>query len=216
MSSLLATSPLSAQLRERTRTAHERAETVPFITDLMNGRLGRAAYADLAAQQHGIYVALEAASAELVGAPRGANLVFSHIARVPSIEADLTYLYGPDWRARIDVVPAAEAYARRVAQVAGDLPRYAAHAYTRYLGDLSGGQAIKRLVQRHYGLDDRGVAFYTFTGIAKPKVFKDQYREQLDALELSPLEVDVAVEEATVAFELAATLFEALGERHPA
>ncbi|WP_152192618.1 biliverdin-producing heme oxygenase [Georgenia satyanarayanai] len=212
----IATAPLSAQLRERTRAAHERAESVPFITDLMHGRLDRAAYADLAAQQHGIYVALEAASAELVGAPRGATLVFADLTRAPSIEADLAYLYGQDWRERIEVLPAARAYAERIAQVAGDLPRYAAHAYTRYLGDLSGGQAIKRLVQRHYGLGEEGVAFYTFAGIAKPKVFKDEYRSQLDALDLSALETETAVDEANVAFELSTALFAALGERHSA
>ena len=214
--SALATAPLSAQLRERTRAAHERAETVPFITDLMHGRLSGAAYADLAAQQHGIYVALETASAALVGASRGSNLVFPHLARTPAIEADLSYLYGADWRERIEVLPAAVTYAERVAQVSGDLPRYAAHAYTRYLGDLSGGQAIKRLVQRHYGLAEDGVRFYTFTGVAKPKVFKDEYRAELDALELSPLEVDLAVQEATTAFDLSAALFAALGERHRA
>ena len=213
--STLAVTPLSAQLREGTRGAHERAETVSFITDLMHGRLSRAAYADLAAQQYGIYVALEAASAEMVGG-RGNDLVFADLTRTPSIEADLHYLYGADWRERIDVLPVAEAYAERIAQVGGDLPRYAAHAYTRYLGDLSGGQAIKRLVQRHYGLEEEGVAFYTFSGIAKPKVFKDEYREQLDALELSPAELESAVDEAQVAFELSAALFEALGQRHTA
>ncbi|MCM3662589.1 biliverdin-producing heme oxygenase [Georgenia satyanarayanai] len=212
----IATAPLSAQLRERTRAAHERAESVPFITDLMHGRLDRDAYADLAAQQYGIYVALEAASAELVGAARGSSLVFADLTRTPSIEADLAFLHGADWREHIAVLPAARAYAERIAQVAGDLPRYAAHAYTRYLGDLSGGQAIKRLVQRHYGLGEEGVAFYTFAGIAKPKVFKDTYREQLDALDLSPLELEMAVDEANVAFELSTALFAALGERHHA
>ena len=210
----LHTAPLSAQLRERTREVHERAETRPFVADLMHGRLSRAAYADLAAQQYGLYVALEAASAELAGADRGAGLVFTDLTRTPSIAADLTYLYGPRWRERIEVLPVAAQYAERIAQTAGDLPRYAAHAYTRYLGDLSGGQAIKRLVQRHYGLGEAGVEFYTFTGIARPKVFKDRYREQLDALELSPLETETAVAEATLAFELSAALFTALGERH--
>src|SRR5699024_2319953 len=123
---------------------------------------------------------------------------------------DLAYLHGLRWRERTEVLPAARAYAERVAQVGGDLARYAAHAYTRYLGDLSGGQAIKRLVQRHYGLGEEGVAFYTFTGIAKPKLFKDTYRERLDALDLSAPEVETAVAEATLAFELATELFTAL------
>ncbi len=210
----VAPSPLSAQLRERTRVAHERAESVPFITDLMHGRLDRAAYADLAAQQYGIYVALESAGAALAGSPRARGLLYEELIRTPSIEADLAYLYGPRWAERIDVLPAAQEYADRISHVAGDLPRYAAHAYTRYLGDLSGGQAIKRLVQRHYGLEEDGVAFYTFTGIAKPKPFKDEYRAQLDALELGALEVETAVAEATLSFELATSLFAALGERH--
>jgi len=210
----LETAPLSAQLRERTRDVHQQAESVPFITDLMHGRLDRAAYADLAAQQYGMYVALETASASVSGTSRGAGLVFDELTRTPSIEADLTYLYGPRWRETIDVLPAAQEYAERIAHVSGDLPRYAAHAYTRYLGDLSGGQAIKRLVQRHYGLGEEGVAFYTFAGIAKPKVFKDEYRERLDALDLDPLEVETAVAEATLAFELSTALFAALGERH--
>ena len=210
----LAPSSLSTQLRERTREAHERAETVPFITDLMAGRLNRVAYADLAAQLHGIYVALETAPGRLADVPRAQGLLFAELTRTPSIEDDLTHLYGPTWRDRIEVLPAARAYAERVTQVAGDLPRYAAHAYTRYLGDLSGGQAIKRLVQRHYGIGDEGVAFYTFTGIARPKVFKDLYRERLDALQLDPLEVEMAVAEATLAFELNTAVFAALGERH--
>lgn len=210
----LAPSSLSTQLRERTRDAHERAETVPFITDLMRGRLDRAAYADLAAQQYGIYVALEGAARRMADNPRAQGLLFAELTRTPSIEADLHHLYGPQWRDRIEVLPAARAYAERIEQVSTDLPRYAAHAYTRYLGDLSGGQAIKRLVQRHYGLGEDGVAFYTFTAIPKPKVFKDLYRERLDALQLDPLEVEMAVAEATLAFELNTAVFAALGERH--
>lgn len=208
------TATLSARLRDGTRAAHDRAETVSFITDLMQGRLSTAAYADLAAQQHGLYLALEGASDRWRATERGRGLVFDGLTRTPSIEADLAFLFGPGWREEIDVLPVAREYAERVAEVGDDLPRFAAHAYTRYLGDLSGGQAIKRLVQRHYGLGEEGVAFYTFETIAKPKVFKDEYRARLDALELDDAEVDAAVEEAGVAFDLSARLFAALGERH--
>lgn len=208
--------PLSARLREGTRAAHERAETVSFITDLMQGRLSTAAYADLAAQQYGMYIALEAASQRMLESDRGRELVFPGLTRTPSIEADLAFLFGPEWREAIDVLPVAHEYAARITEVSDDLPRYAAHAYTRYLGDLSGGQAIKRLVQRHYGLGEEGVAFYTFETIEKPKIFKDVYRARLDALELTPTEVDEAVDEAGVAFDLSARLFAALGERHQA
>lgn len=208
--------PLSLQLCEGTRAAHEQAETRTFIADLMQGRLSRAAYADLAAQQYGIYIALEEASQRMLDSERGRGLIFPGLTRTPSIEADLAHLFGAGWRQEIALLPVAREYAARIAEVGGDLPRYAAHAYTRYLGDLSGGQAIKKLVQRHYGLGEEGVSFYTFETIEKPKVFKDTYREQLDSLELDEAETAAAVEEAGVAFELSAALFTALGERHQA
>jgi len=207
---------LSLQLREGTRAAHDRAETVTFIADLMGGRLNREAYADLAAQQYGIYVALETAGERIGAEARGAGIVFPELTRTPSIEADLEFLYGAQWRERIDVLPVAEQYAERIAAVGGNLARYAAHAYTRYLGDLSGGQAIKRLVQRHYGFGEEGVSFYTFEAVPKAKPFKDLYRERLDALDLDAEEVADAVAEADIAFDFAARLFEALGERHRA
>ena len=80
------------------------------------------------------------------------------------------------------VLPATQVYVDRLAQTADSLPRYAAHAYTRYLGDLSGGQIIKRMLQRHYGFTSEGIAFYDFPRSTRLKPFKDVYRERLDAL----------------------------------
>jgi heme oxygenase len=94
--------------------------------------------------------------------------------------------------------------------------RYVAHSYTRYLGDLSGGQVIGRMVQRHYGVADEGVGFYAFPQIPKPKPFKDLYRERVDALALTPAERELVVEEARAAFRHNRALFAALGEVHRA
>ena len=58
--------------------------------------------------------------------------------------------------------------------------RYLAHHYLRYLGDLSGGQAVAALVTRHYGIPAEALSMYRFTELPKPKVFKDDYRELLD------------------------------------
>lgn len=75
----------------------------------------------------------------------------------------------------------------------------------RYLGDLSGGQVIKTMVRRHYGVED-GLSFYEFD-IPKPKVYKDDYRAALDALPLTESERGTALEAATRAFELNHQLF---------
>jgi heme oxygenase len=206
--------PLSALLREGTRADHAAAETERFIDQLMSGALNRAAYADLAAQQLAVYEALEEATSAIRTDDRSARLVFDELARVPAIERDLAFLYGPSWKDQIRILPATREYADRVREVGGSLPHYAAHAYTRYLGDLSGGQIIKRMMERHYGLADGGLAFYTFPDIPKVKTFKDTYRDRLDQLALGPDEVATTVSEAQLAFRLNRAVFSALAEVH--
>ena len=204
-------SPLSVALREGTRDEHETAERSGFVEQLLAGRLDRAAYADLAAQQLVVYTALEAAGAQLED---DGDLVFAELTRVPAIEQDLGHLYGADWRTQVRVLPATMLYADRLAQTADSLPQYAAHAYTRYLGDLSGGQIIKRMLQRHYGFTSEGIAFYDFPQIHKLKPFKDVFRERLDALPLDDEARAAVVEEARLAFRLNADVFGELGAAH--
>ena len=204
-------SPLSVALREGTRDEHETAERSGFVEQLLAGRLDRAAYADLAAQQLVVYTALEAAGARL---KNDGDLVFAELTRVPAIEQDLGHLYGADWRTQVRVLPATRVYADRLARTADSLPRYAAHAYTRYLGDLSGGQIIKRMLQRHYGFTADGIAFYDFPEIHRLKPFKDVFRERLDALPLDDEARAAVVEEARLAFRLNADVFGELGAAH--
>ena len=206
--------PLSALLREGTRADHGAANSEDFIERLMSGALNRAAYADLSAQLVVVYQALEEASTAVRHDERGAGLVFRELTRVPAIERDLAFLYGPSWREEIRILPATRAYANRVHDVGGSLPLYAAHSYTRYLGDLSGGQIVKRMMKQHYGLDGEGVAFYTFPDIPKIKVFKDAYRAQLDDLELDAHEVAATLAEAHHAFHLNRVVFTELAAIH--
>lgn len=207
-------STLSAALRAGTRPEHETAEHTGFVERLMAGQLDRAAYADLVAQHRLIYTELERAGERLRAAGRDGGLVFDELVRVPAIERDLAHLHGADWRDKVRVLPATEAYAARLRECGDSLPLYAAHAYTRYLGDLSGGQIIKRMLQRHYGFGDEGVEFYTFPEIDKLKPFKDVYRERLDGLALDADERAAVVEEARVAFRFNAAVFGELGVLH--
>jgi heme oxygenase (biliverdin-producing, ferredoxin) len=209
------TTPLSTRLREGTRAEHADAESEGFVERLLAGDLDVDAYADLAVQQHAIYTALEEAGDRMRDDARGRALVFDELTRVPAIERDLEHLYGPGWRETGRVLPATERYVDRLRAVCGDVACYAAHAYTRYLGDLSGGQVVKRMLERHYGLDGAGLEFYTFDAIEKPKPFKDTYRERLDALGLDPVEADAAVGEAQEAFRLNRSMFVELGVAHP-
>ncbi|MGA7054843.1 MAG: biliverdin-producing heme oxygenase, partial [Mycobacterium sp.] len=88
-----------------------------------------------------------------------------------------------------------------------------AHHYTRYLGDLSGGQIIGKLLDRTFGLGGAGLAFYEFP--IRPKPYKDAYRARLDGLSLDADEIACAVDEVKVAFRLNQALFDELASNLP-
>lgn len=208
--------PLSTLLREGTRAEHQAAEGSRFVEELLGGHLTVRAYADLALQLHAVYAALEEVGDAVAATPQGAGVVFDELRRVPALEADLAHLLGPGWRDGADVLPATAAYVACVRAVGTEAGTYVAHSYTRYLGDLSGGQVIGRMVQRHYGIADEGVGFYAFPAVPRPKPFKDLYRSRVDALPLSDDEREAVVAEARAAFRHNRALFAELGERHRA
>ncbi|MDN6490366.1 MAG: biliverdin-producing heme oxygenase, partial [Yaniella sp.] len=86
------------------------------------------------------------------------------------------------------------------------------HHYLRYLGDLSGGLAIARLMQRHYQVPDHQLNMYTFESIEKPKLYKDAYRDQLNRLGLTVEQEETFIEEAGFGFGYNKRIFEELGD----
>lgn len=206
----LPAAPVSTLLREATREAHSRAETSPFVTDLMCGRLSIAAFTALAAQHQAIYAALEDLGRRIADRPGASELVRPELERSAALAEDLEALTGED--PVPPVLAATRQYTDRLNNI-DDLAGYAAHAYTRYLGDLSGGQAIKRMMQRHYGMAEDGLAFYTFAGIEKIPPFKAAYRSALDELPLDPAGRERLVAEARAAFGYNEAVFVELGEQ---
>lgn len=204
---------LSELLRSSTRSQHEHAETRSFVTDLMGGALGTGAYIDLARQHHAIYTALEGTGERLREDPFVGRFVMPEILRLERIESDLELLCGADWREQFAPLPATVAYAERLSAIT-DPTHYLAHAYTRYLGDLSGGQAISAMLRRHYAMAPEELTFYTFD-VGKIKLFKDRYREMMDEVPFSPEQKEAAAAEAQVAFELNSAVFVELGALHP-
>ncbi|MBD8021734.1 biliverdin-producing heme oxygenase [Brevibacterium gallinarum] len=204
----------SQRLREETMRPHREAESEPFIADLMAGRLDRGAYQALLEQYAVLYPTLEVVVREQ---PASSVLsAFDHpgLARTAAINADLNALAGPD-RLPPVALPATRALAKRINS---ELPaeRLLAHHYLRYLGDLSGGLAIGRLVSRHYGIEPEALSMWRFEGITKPKVFKDRYRALLDSAELSPAQQDAVIDEAAIGYRLNQAIFAELGLMHTA
>lgn len=202
---------LAAEIRSRTQDAHVAAESSPFVTDLVKGRLSVVDYARLTAQHHAIYAALEEGFATVTD-PTLSEFMIDGLARVPSLESDLAFLAGDDWATKLPILPATQAYADHIRRLAGEWPRgLLAHHYTRYMGDLSGGQLIRRVVRRVYHFEDeRGSEFYEFPEIESAKDFKNRYREMLDGLGWEDAERERLIREASLAFSHHQAIFEQL------
>jgi len=201
--------PFSQALRERTWTNHGESEGADFMKDLMTGKGTREDYIALVAQHFFIYEAIESAAAQFAGDPVAAPFIAPQLTRLPAIEDDLEFLIGPGWREAISPLPTTERYAARVREIAaqGWAGGFIAHHYTRYLGDLSGGQVIRTLMQRQFGFETNGVGFYLFDQIGKPKEFKETYREQLDAVAWDEAERDRVIDEVVTAYGFNTDLF---------
>ncbi|MFM9919356.1 heme oxygenase (biliverdin-producing) [Lacisediminihabitans sp. H27-G8] len=203
--------PFSQALRERTWSGHGDSEGAGFMSDLMTGKGTREDYIALVAQHFFIYEALEAAAQRMATDPVAAPFISPQLTRLPAIRLDLAFLLGDDWRQQITALPTTQRYVDRLTTVAATWPGgFVAHHYTRYLGDLSGGQVIRTLMQRQFGFETNGVGFYLFDQIARPKQFKETYREQLDAVDWSAEERERVIDEVLIAYRFNTELFEDL------
>ncbi len=205
-------SGFAERIKRETRAEHERAERSEFVAALLGGRLDKNAYVAMVEQNYLVYSELESAAQAQRNDPVAGRFVFDSLARRSALEADLTWLRGSEWRDGLRPLPAVEAYLLRLREVCFDWHGgFVAHHYTRYLGDLSGGQIIRNRLRAVYGMELDGVRFYVFDEITKPKLFKDAYRRLLDEAPWDEAERDRIVAEVELAFRLNRAVFDDLG-----
>ena len=204
---------LSARLKSATWDEHERTNNSPFITALMGGELNRSAYAALLGQSYLFYTVLEQAGESWRDDRVVGPFVSDALVRGAALEADLAWLVGPDWRDGLAPLNATQRYIDRMRAVCFDSPSsFVAHHYTRYLGDVSGGQIVRSKLRNIYGLTRDGVRFYIFDGVPKLKVFKDGYRKLIDEMPWDEDEQANLMAEANVAFRLNQGVFDGLSD----
>lgn len=231
--------PLATLLREGTKQAHTEAETSQGARLLLGGQLPKDEYVRFLMMLWYVYDTIE----------RGLDRHSTYptleptynptlLARASTLSADIAYLLEvseDQWKShpihKELVTPRLpgplETYLLRLEALADapDPSPLLAHSYVRYLGDLSGGQSIKRVIAKAYGLEsddnkagsDLGVSFYVFkelrsansASIGEMKKIKDWFREGMnvggarcgDEAKLA------IVEEASNAFRLNMGLF---------
>lgn len=209
----------SEALKTTTWDDHEQAEYTEYMQALLGGKLNIDGYTDMVTQHYFAYVVLEEAGERMREDPIGGKFVFDSLLRVAALEDDLEHLLGSDWRGKVSPSATTEEYCRRLREVCFDWPGgFVAHSYTRYLGDLSGGQVIRASIQRAFPdqtAGDKGVRFYVFPGIPDYNAFKVDYRERLDTAPWAEGEQQRVIDEALLAYKLNTKVLAELGRDLP-
>jgi heme oxygenase len=187
----------------RTKTLHVEAERTGIIGDLLRGDASRDGYVLLLRNLLPVYQAMERGLARHRKTPGLGALANYRLDRARAIESDLTALCGKTWQREVPLLAAGDNYARRVAEAAqGSGTRLIAHAYTRYLGDLNGGQILQRLLTRSLELWPDQLSFYDFPRYGDLTKLKASYREALDRAGVLTRDPEAVVEEGALAFTL--------------
>jgi heme oxygenase (biliverdin-producing, ferredoxin) len=174
----------------------------------LKGVVERQPLAKLLANLYFVYSTLEEYLPKIEG------IYLPELNRKANLEQDLAYYYGQDWQDQISATSAGKSYVERIQTVAQDDPiLLVAHAYTRYMGDLSGGQSLKKIIRSALNLpEDQGTALYEFPQISDKGAFKAKYREALNALALDQQTIERIVQEANYAFALNSNVLGSLTE----
>ena len=165
--------------------------------------MDRTAYCALLRNLHALYAALEPALERHANHPVIAPIFLPALWRSRALQHDLDALHGPGWAAAIALRPATAAYVDRLRLLDASRPALLlAHAYVRYLGDLSGGQLLRGIVAKSAALAGaKAIAFYDFGDALATRDLIHAFRAGLAAVPTDDRLADDLVGEARLAFE---------------
>ncbi|KAG6856243.1 hypothetical protein H0H87_006176 [Tephrocybe sp. NHM501043] len=196
--------PLSTLLKECTREAHERIGSSPGAVALVRGGLQKKEYIKYLMVLWHVYDALETSLEQHATHPAIAPTYKPELfGRRSRLVADISFFLDvPEdtWKKHPmhvslmkDMPKALTTYVARIRELAAapDPSQLLAHAYIRYMGDLSGGQMIRHGIGKAYDLDEtsgKGLSFCAFQELDSDKPaskeeilrIKDWFREGMD------------------------------------
>lgn len=201
---------LRDQLKTGTKDVHTVADKL-FTENFVKDTMDRVTYRHFLSQLYFLYDAMEEELRRNEKHPIVGPVHFpDELERMASIEEDLAYYYGPAWRSEISCLPSTRRYVDRVRKIGSEQPELLiSHAYTRYLGDVSGGQILKRIIGRLLSLpaDGSGIAFFEFSRMESIPKFKQFYNSRMNSLELDDDTMSALVDEANVSFQFSVNVF---------
>ncbi len=138
---------LAGQLREGTKKSHTMAENTGFVACFLKGVVEKKSYRKLISDLYFVYEAMEEEIERLVNEehPVIKPIGFKSLFRKETLENDLKFYFGDNWKNEINISHSAKEYVERIREVATKSPELlVGHHYTRYIGDLSGGANFEK------------------------------------------------------------------------
>ena len=204
---------LALALDEGTRKSHSVAENTQFVTGFFKGIANKKSFAQLVASLYFVYEAMEKAFDENEKInPNIAALDYQELRRLKTLEEDMVYYFGDSWKTTVKPSKATQKYVGRIAEIAKTDPSLLiAHMYTRYLGDLFGGQMMGGMARSSLSLEPGfGTQFYQFDDIIDSKAFIENWYVKLNSLDLDSKQQQAIVDEGNLVFRYNIDLFNEL------
>ncbi|KAI9480330.1 MAG: heme oxygenase-domain-containing protein [Benjaminiella poitrasii] len=218
---------LASAMREGTKVVHRAAETSVFTRRFLKGDISSDEYGRYINSLYFVYKYMEELLDEFKEHPVVKLIHFPHeLNRKESLLKDLEFFYDQDQVTQLTdpktMTPAVKKYVQAMKDACAKNPSLLiAHSYSRYLGDLSGGQILAKRLKKHVlHLDENdsawdtteGLKFYEFNNLGNQVDFKNFYRERLNAAKVNEQTRELIVSEAIQSFELNIALFNEIQE----
>lgn len=197
-------SNLATKLQAGTQQSHIAAEQTGFMQTFLKGSINKDSFGKLLGNLYCIYRQIEAELERHQHHLLISRLYFPQLNRKTNLEKDLAFYYGKNWQEFVIPTLAAQAYIYRIREISDiDPVLLLAHAYTHYMGNISGGQSLKKIAQSAMNLlEHQGVAFYEFDNIPDLNAFQEKYRQALNELPVTEETADKIVAEAKNSLKL--------------
>jgi len=205
--------PLNRLLFAGSSVIHRDAERRPFQVMFLKAELPRDAYVAYLGRLSFIYEALEDVDDALRHDPVVGRMHSPELHRRESIDHDMRFYAGDDWRNTIKPSVATESYVDRLRWAQNEMPAaYVAHQWLRYLGNVLAQSVLQRLMRKAYGLETNdGMKFYVYEAVPDPRAYLGEYHARLNSMPLDDATKRAVVEEGSRAFQQQIDLVDELG-----
>lgn len=201
--------PFIDRMKEETLEAHDESKDSGFAVTIMSGEWSPLAFVEWQRALYPVYNTLETVLKKNRKDP--ILSIFDHrkLDRSERILHDLA-TYGVDPVLDPSPLPCVQDYVACVADTDGSTPRVLAYHYTRYMGDMIGGQVIARSMKEKYGMSDDSLTCYDFKELGDLHHYRKNYKILIELLPWSDEEREQFVDEIKTAYKINAVLFEQL------